>query len=372
MFGSTILDTVIAMSFVFLLVSLLVTTINEMIAAALRSRAKWLRWGIERLLGTAYSDQLFAHPLIQSFSPAPNARGLLAKDITGPSYIPSRSFATVLLDIVAKGADAAGMRIAISGLSDTELSKTLIVLLDDAKDDVETFKQNIEIWFNNGMDRVGGWYKRRSQLVVGIIAFIVTIVVNVDALLILQQINSQTGLRDALVAQAKTFAERPPVTIALTAPAAATTPAEASTNKSAKTDEKASSAEMDFAKVQAQLSVLNLPIGWFCLSSNWPCEDSTKAAKNTSDRDTVNKFRRENFLVFPWGGDANALDTILFHIAGWILTALAASLGAPFWFDTLNKFMSIRSVGKAPEEKPKPPKEVPAPLGPGQIPAPQK
>jgi hypothetical protein len=34
-----------------------------------------------------------------------------------------------------------------------------------------------------------------------------------------------------------------------------------------------------------------------------------------------------------------------------LLTALAASLGAPFWFDTLNRFMDIRGVGRAPEEK---------------------
>ena len=61
-------------------------------------------------------------------------------------------------------------------------------------------------------------------------------------------------------------------------------------------------------------------------------------------------------------------ETIWFHLVGWLLTALAASLGAPFWFDVLNKFISIRSVGKAPEERPKPPKEVPIPLEPGQSP----
>jgi hypothetical protein len=45
------------------------------------------------------------------------------------------------------------------------------------------------------------------------------------------------------------------------------------------------------------------------------------------------------------------------HILGWILTALAISLGAPFWFDLLNKFIVIRSTvkpkEKSPEEKSK-------------------
>jgi len=38
------------------------------------------------------------------------------------------------------------------------------------------------------------------------------------------------------------------------------------------------------------------------------------------------------------------------HGIGWIITALAVSLGAPFWFDTLNRFMNIRNAGRAPDE----------------------
>ena len=30
-------------------------------------------------------------------------------------------------------------------------------------------------------------------------------------------------------------------------------------------------------------------------------------------------------------------------IPGWLITALAISLGAPFWFDLLNKLMKLRS-----------------------------
>jgi hypothetical protein len=37
-------------------------------------------------------------------------------------------------------------------------------------------------------------------------------------------------------------------------------------------------------------------------------------------------------------------------LLGWLLTAGAISLGAPFWFDLLNKFMVIRSTVK-PHEK---------------------
>ena len=43
----------------------------------------------------------------------------------------------------------------------------------------------------------------------------------------------------------------------------------------------------------------------------------------------------------------------VFKIAlGWIITALAAAVGAPFWFDLLNKVMVIRSTVKPHEKSP--------------------
>jgi hypothetical protein len=52
-------------------------------------------------------------------------------------------------------------------------------------------------------------------------------------------------------------------------------------------------------------------------------------------------------------------------LLGWLITAFAVSLGAPFWFDLLNKFVNVRASGKPPEEKPKEPKEIPKPKEPG-------
>jgi len=42
---------------------------------------------------------------------------------------------------------------------------------------------------------------------------------------------------------------------------------------------------------------------------------------------------------------------LLKRCGGWFITVMAVSLGAPFWFDTLNRFMNIRSTGRAPDEK---------------------
>ena len=79
-------------------------------------------------------------------------------------------------------------------------------------------------------------------------------------------------------------------------------------------------------------------------------------------------------LKVPVGWTSNALkDLDSFErwaekIVGLLFTGIAVSLGAPFWFDMLNKVMNIRASGKAPEEKPKTPQVVPQPKAPGQQP----
>jgi len=48
----------------------------------------------------------------------------------------------------------------------------------------------------------------------------------------------------------------------------------------------------------------------------------------------------------------DAIFSALTILAGWVMTALAISFGAPFWFDLLNKFMVVRSTVKPHEKSP--------------------
>jgi hypothetical protein len=66
------------------------------------------------------------------------------------------------------------------------------------------------------------------------------------------------------------------------------------------------------------------------------------------------------FLVVP-NTRGLLCRTVAFHWLGWLLTAIAISVGAPFWFDLLDKFITIRSSGTFPERTPKPPKATPPP-----------
>jgi len=102
------------------------------------------------------------------------------------------------------------------------------------------------------------------------------------------------------------------------------------------------------------------------LAAKKQAKDTTKIdtlldKKVTSGLNTIKQVKvtvRE--LPIPIGWEKTNLPESCFSllscewwmkILGWILTALALSLGAPFWFDMLKKVMSIRNVGKNPDEK---------------------
>jgi hypothetical protein len=62
-------------------------------------------------------------------------------------------------------------------------------------------------------------------------------------------------------------------------------------------------------------------------------------------------FNQLQSLGLPFGWDKEAVKYItngpnwIFAIAGWLITAVATLFGAPFWFDTLQKFVQLRGAG---------------------------
>jgi len=140
MFGSAILDTAIGLIFVFLLISLVVSAANELLTAFFNWRAKNLFVGIRELLQDSSATGLvtffYEHPLIRSLS-ANNQK---------PSYIPSRSFALAVLDIVSPATSSnrtlEELNAGIDKLPNS-LQVTFRVLVEEARHDVERFKTQL-------------------------------------------------------------------------------------------------------------------------------------------------------------------------------------------------------------------------------------
>jgi len=231
---STIVDVAIGLIFIYLLLSLMCSAANEIIELMLKKRAIDLERGIREMLAPGSESgtpdiiqKLYNHPLINNLfgehyeDSGIASRARIAWRTGLPSYIPARSFALALMDLVtspepAEGASAAPpapsgatgatpsanfevkltappppraapgdvdnpltrLREAIATsplFPDLPLSsplsealpnpkQALIALLDAAGDDVAKARENIETWFNSSMDRVSSWYKRRTQV----------------------------------------------------------------------------------------------------------------------------------------------------------------------------------------------------------------
>lgn len=252
-----------------------------------------------------------------------------------------------LIDFLPAGASAAECKAAILALvesqdlralvetveeklSGTALGHSLSALLRRAQGRLTGLEQAVETWFNDSMNQVSGWYRRKTQQVHIVLAVILTVGLNVDTMVLIQALSTDTDLRQALVVQAEATVENPPAQLA--APAPQTT--EATTIA----DTQARAQEVD--ELLDQLDQLDLPVGWLPAGSDDPV-----AAK-----------QQRIFPPLPAsssgfeGWAKRWLAILWFHFFGWVMTAAAASLGAPFWFDLLKKVISIRSNGQPPAE----------------------
>lgn len=300
MFGMQALDIALGLVFVYLLLSLICTAANELIAGLFKLRARNLVQAVNNLLrdakGPHLGEKFFEHPLTKS----------LYKRRSRPSYIEPPTFALVLLDLVAPG--SVGTKNPVANVkqqlkkklpADSDVRKTLELLIDDSENKIDKLQSNLESWFNNSMNRAAGWYKRKTQLIVLILAVIITAALNADSTQIAKALTNDPALREALVAQAQQFAQQQ-------APAdRGNTGGQPTTGQPAAAQ--ASPAERIEQNVD-QLQQLGVPLGW----KRWPQGTAEWANK----------------------------------VIGLLFTALAVSLGAPFWFDLLQKVVNIRSAGR--------------------------
>ena len=206
-----------------------------------------------------------------------------------PAYIPSQTFAATLTSLLAGPGGAQSVRqvkAAVEKLPEgSDLRTAMLVLIDEAQGDIKKVRTNIEDWFNNTMDRVSAWYKARAQTVTFVVALFVAVLMNADTIEITRHLSNDPALRNALVTQAQAYANQE------SGETAAVTPASVK-----KIEESV-----------ARLEKLGLPLGWKNLPEDWDL--GTKAL-------------------------------------GLLLSTLAISLGAPFWFDVLKKVASLKNVGK--------------------------
>jgi hypothetical protein len=295
---SAALDVAIGLVFLFFVLSIVVSAINELVASVLRWRSKTLGLGIENLLsgtpditaeGRALARAVHEHPLIQ---------GMIRPGSNGwPSYVPSRTFVSALLSLGAVphtyAAAERSVQESIDAIQNAHVRDALTGLLKRANGDARRFQALAEEWFDDAMERVSGWYRRKVQVALTVIAVLVVVAINVDTIQVATNLWRDQSVRSAVVASAQTTAGGAPTQAECGTPGACL---------------------QEVATTVNRLEALEIPLGW--------------AGSNGPRWDEVGWYPSK--------------------LLGLALTVAALSLGAPFWFDLLSKVARLRASGAPP------------------------
>lgn len=280
MFNSPIVDVTIGLILVFMILSLVCSGIQEWVSSLLKLRANNLESGIKALISDDIAKAVYQHGLIKG----------LAQPGKMPSYIPSQTFTLALFDTLQKGGNTAtDIRKMIESVQFEPLKQALRALADEAEGEAAKLKVLVAKWFDSSMDRVSGWYARKAQLFLAIIAVVVTLVINADSIRIAAAVWSNQTLREQLLTTANSIAS----------------------------DGSTSAPSPSNPAIGKVLGIV--PIGWACP------DDATKICLKENIR---------------WS-----------TLPGWLITIVAVSFGAPFWFDLLSKVGRLKATGTKPKKE---------------------
>ncbi|MCC5645970.1 hypothetical protein LC607_24140 [Nostoc sp. CHAB 5824] len=396
-----VVDVTIGLVFIYLILSLLASEIQELITTLLQWRAKHLKTSIELLLAggseTEKSDissekpdinkaktdidkakelvqKLYSDPLINTLNQQAqeeiekqfrqitksiDKKGLGEKQ-SGPSYLPSETFAITLLDTlkipqlityvkhpseelktnlymilesykeIKTGVndetkesesykkitkiygdfDAKFIKFVNEDLKDLpdnvphNLIKSLAVIAErsrikigDLTEEINQFKNEVETWFDRSMARASGVYKRNAKGVAILIGISIAILTNTDTFHLIKRLSQDSVIRSTITQSA--------------------------------------SQRIDYIKdpearkqIEKVLGDTSVPIGWQNINQQFELLD----VKDSNNGKVL--------LIRIWQGFK--------LICGWIVSGLAIAMGAPFWFDILNKVVNVRNAGPKP------------------------
>lgn len=207
MLDNSVIDVALGLIFFYVVLSLIVTSAQEWIASLLRLRAKTLRKGISRLVGDELARQVYRHSMI---------RNLAISDRHLPSYIDPQTLSAVLLDIVARDQDgksvlvqnADELKAAVekipAGNPIGDVLKTAVAAGDNAAHEMSDY---LAAWFDEGMERISGWYRRDAKAITVALAVVLTLATNASTVQVAGSLWKNDSLRSVIATEAMTAAK---------------------------------------------------------------------------------------------------------------------------------------------------------------------
>ena len=380
MFNSVALDVVIGLIFIYLLYSLLATVLAEIIATNLGLRARNLKEAIDRMLNDENENvkslkdpmywiwdkikrsidslRLMKNPKnvhVTNFYNHPEIKYLGSSGIfRNPSSFKAVSFSKTMMYIL-NGSGAldpskieAELRNNAPKILGKETASYVLSLWEETNGDITQFRQQLEAWFERTMEQATEWYKRKIQLVLLVIGFFLAWIFNADTLVIIKKLSHDKSAREQFVNMANAYQQnnrQSPENI-----------------KTALSREEAMaySQKLDsLLDVRKKLDDAVVNASTLLGSGSWlPDTMLVKVdpinrikiypvgiEKDILPHDLSSVVLKANYYLDFDGGDKwlYFFRMMKKHFFGFLLTAIAISLGAPFWFDLLNRLMKLRS-----------------------------
>lgn len=301
-----ILDLVIGLIFIYFLLSLACSAVQEIISSILRLRPKVLnRWIRDTFSKGNIGEAILKHKLIDGLT----AKGRMA------AYIPSDKFSRVLLDIIHHRQfgdkpytiDSLRQAITATDLLDADFKRSLLQSIAEAQGEVTRVRYEVQAWFDQAMERVSGTYKKKVQTIILCISVVLTGLLNADTIELARYLYENPSVRQSLADRAEQIAHDSTYRELVNKIKQAEQDTLRPWKNAKEAVENINKNVAQLKTIKAELDATRLPLGWKNKPQNW-----------------------------------------IIKILGLMFTALAVSLGAPFWFDMLNKLVNLRSVGKKP------------------------
>jgi len=228
-----VLDVFIGMVLIYFLYSLLASIMAELLSAWIGMRARMLRQGIDNILNDVQTgvlktdlfrwlkdifmveDNGFKFTTAGKFYEEPNIKYLAKPGDQAwyslrnrkPSYISKENFVITVLNMFSNRGRGISewekIKFAIETNAmhlDQETHQMFVNLVNRSNDKFEDFVALLQNHFEETMDRVNGWYKRKIGLFIFIIGFFACILFNVDSIeiakILVENKNIRTELAD--------------------------------------------------------------------------------------------------------------------------------------------------------------------------------
>jgi hypothetical protein len=230
---------------------------------------------------------------------------------------------------------------------DPETAYYISSLWYQSQGDVAKFKLQLEGWFDRTMEQTTLWYKRKIQIILLVLGFFMAWFFYADTFVIVKNLSIDKDAREKIVSMANAYVESNKISVDTTK----IRTAKELDDFNKRLDSLLAIRQQLEADIAKTSSILGLG-GWLPDTVQVVTDKKTNVRIYTPQLDAASLSRVDK-LVFNGKIGFSCREKLYylfrllyFHFFGFLITAIAISLGAPFWFDLLNKMMKLRTSKK--------------------------